>query len=271
MEIKTLFLITTILTNILTHPPKIVGHNGSSKGVPSSVEAYKSGITDYSYDGIHGVLKITKDGKYIISNDSIIRTKKGSKTIHNTDFQTLKNTQIIHKTDDKITVTICTLQEFLHLCKKNNVFPVIELRMENGLRSRDMSSFTGVMDLIRKNSLENKVIFTSHIRPILEYIKENYYNIKVFFLSTRMNDQKIKYVKKKKIATFVHVSHVNESFVREMKEVNLEVGVWGVKNREKYIKCAELGVDVVSVSGLKKNELPFMDNTNKKEENKSDL
>lgn len=238
--------------------PLLIGHRGGSDLLENSLEAFKSGIEDYGYDGIHGELKVTKDDQYVLSADESLGTATGKRmSIGETDLAKLKEGSITKRRLGKErTGTICTLEEMLQLCKEKNVIPVIELKWTKGITAVDMHNFKGVARLVEKYGLEDKVVFLSTLKPCLEHIKSNYPKFKCQYLTYLMNQAKFNWIEKNNMNPSIKHGAVNNEDVQKVRGNGMDVAVWGVNTEEDYMKYAKMGIYMLTVDKLKKSSLP---------------
>ena len=62
--------------------PKFVGHRGSYKGVMNTEEAFRNGVDYYGYDGLECDVRVTADGKYVISHDETTNAVGGNAPVY---------------------------------------------------------------------------------------------------------------------------------------------------------------------------------------------
>lgn len=256
MSLILLFL--SLLSLACSWRPLLIGHRGGSDQLENSLEAYRSGIDDYGYDGIHGELKVTKDDQYVLSADESLGTDKGARmSIGETELAKLKEGTITkRKHGQERSGTICTLEEMLRLCKEKQVIPVIELKWTKGITAVDMNNFKGVAELVEKYGLEDKVVFLSTLKPSLEHIKTHYPKFKCQYLTYLMNQAKFNWIEKNKMNPSIKHGAVNNDDVKKVRDNGMDVAVWGVNNEDDYMKYAKMGIYMLTVDKLKKSNLP---------------
>ena len=120
--------------------PKLVGHRGSLWGVENTKEAFENGAKK-GYDYLECDVKVAGDGTYIISHDDETKRLGGNLTIAKATIEQLK-AETYTQTRGGVTYTgkICTVAEYLDICKQFNVLPVIELKWATGINNNDQSN-----------------------------------------------------------------------------------------------------------------------------------
>ena len=148
-----------------------IAHRGSRVfgGVENTKEAFLGGVKAKAY-GLECDIRITKDGYIVIYHDPTLeRLTKEDNIYHNVSVNdlTLEQVQTINLfqtyNDHEYTGHICSFDEYLTICKENNIVPVIEFKWTNGIRSDnkdksifDYSNIDMVMNKI-KEYLKDKI------------------------------------------------------------------------------------------------------------------
>lgn len=253
---KKLILFLTLVSIVFSWKPLFAGHRGSYKGVANTVESYTNGIEIYGYTGLECDVRVTKDKKYVISHDESIKGNKGEMVITSTTLEELK-TNLITQTRGGITYTgyICTMEEYLRICKNKKAFPIIELKWTDGINSNDMSNFPGLVTLIKSYELESKVIFLTSMYKSLEYIRTKYPTFKCQYLMYTLSDERFEWSKKWKVNPSIEVGGFTIEDVEKVRKVGLEVATWCVNSKADYLKYAKMGVYMMTCDYLYPSEM----------------
>lgn len=237
--------------------PIFVGHRGGYTGVENTVESYRAGVDKYGYAGLECDVRVTKDNKYVISHDISIHGDKGEMVITEHTLEELKS-NLITQTRGGVTYTghICTVEEYLQVCKEKNAFPVIELKWTKGINSGDMSLFPGLVDLVKKYDLHLKAQWISFMDKALEHIKTNYPDFHLQFLLGSIKEKEFNWIEKWKINPSICNGGFTEKDVQKVKKLGCEVAVWTVNSINDYKKYGAWRVYMHTCDYLMAKDMP---------------
>lgn len=166
-------LLLTMLTLSINAQPILCGHRGSLWGVENTSEAFINGAKK-GYKYLECDVKVTGDGEYIISHDDNTSRLGGNLTIASATLAQLKaETYTQTRGGVKYTGQICTVAEYLQICKDHNVKPLIELKWATGINNNDCSKIPGLISLIDNYGFKQEAIILTSMKPCLEYIRTN--------------------------------------------------------------------------------------------------
>lgn len=237
--------------------PKFVGHRGSYKGVMNTAEAFRNGADFYHFDGLECDVRVTSDGEYVISHDETTNAVGGNLTVASATLAQLQ-AETYTQTRGGVTYTghICTIAEYLDICKEKNVFPVIELKWTTGINSNDMSNFPGLAKLIKDKGLADKVVILTSMKPSLEYVKTNYPEFKCQFLcSTGWNGAQ-EWCKTWNLTPSIQVGDFDIYAVKSYHDLGMEVAAWTVNSLATYKSVGGMGVTMMTCDYLVPSEMP---------------
>lgn len=152
----------------------IMAHQGGiglDTSVPSNTLNAFSNCAKYDFTGFETDVRKTSDGVFVITHD-VERTTTGGVTINinQTTYADLQNMQFYADSSIKIP----TLDETLKNAKINGMKVDIELK-----DSFSQSEINSICNLVKQNSMENHVVFSSFITTNLLYVRDIFPNIKV--------------------------------------------------------------------------------------------
>ena len=204
---KSLFLLLFILasTQIFAWKPIMIGHRGSRSGVENTKEAFINGIKNHGFKALECDVKVTADKKYICWHDdnianSIISNRNYDVSISTNNLAGLQSLTLAQSRKNTITgITtqytgvICTLQEFLQICKDYNVTPIVEIKYNPLNIKSDGSNFSGLSDIYNiianLDMLDKTVVLGTE--TMMEYYKNNHPNIQRMWLTNSITDAHI--------------------------------------------------------------------------------
>lgn len=240
--------------------PQFAGHRGSYKGVANTAEAYRNGVDFYGYAGLECDVRVTKDNEYVIMHDETTNSLGGSLTVANATLAELK-AETLSQTRGGVSYTgqICTVAEYLDICKEKNAFPIIELKWTTGINNNDMTNFPGLMALVKAKGLESKAIFLTSMKQSLEYIRTNYPDAKCQFLTGQAWGNHFDWCVEKKIEPSIQSGYFDLNTVKKFHDAGLKVACWTVNDAANYKKYAEMGIYMMTCDYLLPAEMEEVD------------
>ena len=237
--------------------PTVIGHRGSYKGVMNTVESYTNGVDYYGYQGLECDVRVTSDGYYVISHDETTNAVGGSLTVANATLAQLQ-AETYTQTRGGVTYTghICTVAEYLDICKEKNVIPIIELKWTTGINNNDMSKFPGLAALIEERELTEKAYILTSMRSSLEYVRRNYPALKCQFLCNSNWETYFDWIVQWGLMPSIEAGCFDKYTVKRFHDKGLEVAVWTVNSLANYNLYGEMGVSMMTCDYLVPSQMP---------------
>ena len=200
-----LLVFVCIAGNTFAWKPIMIGHRGSRSGVENTKEAFINGIKNHGFKALECDVKVTADKKYICWHDdnianSIISNRNYDVSIHTNNLAGLQDLALAQSRTNTITGiktsytgVICTLQEFLQICKDYNVTPIVEIKYNLLNIKSDGTNFSGLSDIYNiianLDMLDKTVVLGTE--TMMEYYKNNHPNIQRMWLTNSITDAHI--------------------------------------------------------------------------------
>ena len=240
--------------------PIFAGHRGGYTGVQNTVESYRNGVEKYGYSGLECDVRVTSDGKYVISHDETTNSLGGSLTVANATLDELK-AETLTQTRGGITYTghICTVDEYLDICVEKSVFPIIELKWATGINNNDMTNFAGLLDLVKAHKLESKAIFLTSMKQSIEYIRTNYPDLNCQFLTGQYWANHFDWCVKWKVTPSIQIGYFDIHTVKKFHDAGLKVAMWTVNSEANYTKYGNMGVYMMTCDYLYPSQMPELE------------
>lgn len=237
--------------------PTFIGHRGSYRGVMNTVESYTNGVDYYGYQGLECDVRVTLDGQYVISHDETTNAVGGSLTVASATLAQLQ-AENYTQTRGGVTYTgkICTVAEYLDICKNKNVIPVIELKWTTGINNNDMSKFPGLASLIEEKGLTDKAVILTSMRNSLEYVRTNYPALKCQFLCNSNWETHFDWIVKWGLTPSIEAGCFDKYTVKKFHDKGLEVAMWTVNSLANYKQYGQMGVAMMTCDYLMPSEMP---------------
>lgn len=259
---RLLFIVLAIATmiNASAWKPTFIGHRGSYRGVMNTVESYTNGVEYYGYQGLECDVRVTSDGYYVISHDETTEAVGGSLTVANATLAQLQ-AENYTQTRGGVTYTgkICTVAEYLDICKNYDVIPVVELKWTTGINNNDMSKFPGLAALIEEKGLTDKAVILTSMRNSLEYVRTHFPALKCQFLCNSNWSTHFDWIVQWGLTPSIQAGCLDKYTVKKFHDKGLEVAVWTVNSLANYKLYGEMGVAMITCDYLMPSEMPELD------------
>lgn len=251
----------TVLTLSSWAKPALVGHRGSLWGLENSVESFTNGaLKGYQY--LETDWKLTGDNQFVCSHDDDTKRLGGTKTLATSTLEELQSEELAQtRSGVKYTGRLCSAQEYLDVCRKYNVIPLIELKWTTGINSNDQSNIPKLIEFIEKNGFRNNCIILTSMKPCLEYIRTNYPDIKLQFLTGQYWPNHFDWCVKWNMDVDIQTGYFDKSTIDKFHEAGLKVNIWTANTNDNYLSYGNMGVDMITTDSLDPATLPALDPT----------
>ena len=164
-----------------------INHRGYSTTVPeNTLPAFRmSRLQGFKY--VETDVRFTSDGVAVLLHDNKVdRVSNGHGDITSMTFEQARQLDFgSWKSEEFKGVTIPSFAEFIDLCSKIGLEPVIELK--TGTRSQIHS----IVDIVSHYGLQNKSSYISFSRNLLSYVLDKNPNARVGFLCDKVTDETV--------------------------------------------------------------------------------
>lgn len=230
--------------------PKLVGHRGSGYGLENSAESFTNGV-ELGYDYLETDIKMTKDGQFVCAHDDDTSRLGGKLTIANSTLRELQD-ETLTQTRGGVEYTgqLCSLQEYLQIIKDANIGAVIELKWTTGINSKDQSNIPKLIAAIDSMGMRDKVIILTSMKPCLEYIRTNYPDMTLQFLTGQYWKSHFDWCVQWKIDADIQAGHFDRDAVDMYHNAGLLVNMWTTNDDEGYNTYSSMGCDFITTERL---------------------
>ena len=207
----------------------IMGHRGAAALEPENTLLSIERAIEIGVDAVEIDVHMSKDEELVVIHDSTVdRTTDGTGLVGS---YTLKEIKALDAGKGE---TIPTLQEVVDLIN-NKVTLVIELK-EEGTEKR-------VVDLVRKNNVEDNVYVISFWHRLVKTVKEMDRRIKTGVLFVGCPVDACIATQASADALVMKYTFINTEFVKIAHEGGLKVFVWNIDEPDLVKPHADMGVD----------------------------
>lgn len=228
---------------------KFIGHRGLSSNAPeNTIESFQQGATRRgAFWGIETDVHRTKDGYWVCMHDPTVdRTTDGTGAIKDLTLAQIKALTIDYGLNIGTYpgLKVPTFEEYLTICKKNSLVPIIELK---DTASYPESNYDSFVDLVKRKGFENKCVVISFEFNALEAIRKRSNRITLQYLVNTFNTAAIT-----QASTLtncgINAQHaqVTQALVEACHMKNMEVNAWTVNDYPIIEQLTEMGVDYIT-------------------------
>ena len=232
-----------------TKGPLYSAHSGVSRIAPENTIPSFELAGKLGYKLTEADVRVTADGQFVLLHDETLERMTGSLgKVQNMTLEQIKSLNVIggNRINEYMGTKIPTLEEFLYVCNKWNMTPVIELKQINN--DSDFNSF--VLILEQTGFLQNCAVI-SFSRYYLEKIREISNKIYVGLILGKITDDDLEFTQRLK-NSFVHVEYkeATASNIKLAHARNLKITTWTVNELIKVDKLVENGIDSITTDIL---------------------
>jgi glycerophosphoryl diester phosphodiesterase len=234
---------------------QFVGHRGSLYGLESSVESFSNGIK-LGYDYLETDVRVTADSCFVLSHDESTERLGGKLKVAEATLAELKAEELT-QTRGGYTYTghIATLGEMLDICRKGKVKPLIELKFATGINYTDQSLIPALIELIESKGFRHDCIILTSMKPCLEYIRKNYPDINLQFLTAKKWRENVDWCKSLTLDVDIQSDYVDAETVKLFHSNKAIVNIWTVNSYDDYCRFNAMGCDFITTDKLDAKQL----------------
>lgn len=250
-------VITDCLDPMEPRLPLLVGHRGCGYAVENTAEAFIRGA-EMGFNYLECDIRVTADTVFVISHDETTERLGGALKIADATLADLK-AEKYHQTRNGVDYsgsTICTLAEYLDICRHFGVLPVIELKWGTGVNNDDQSNMPRLVELIESKGFRNSCVILTSMKKCLDYLRANYPDMQLQFLTSQYWANHYDWTLENRLDVDVNHEYVTPELVGKYHGHDLLVNVWTVNTIAQYFKFTRMGVDFITTDRLSPRALP---------------
>lgn len=263
----------TVVAPITKNSAKFIAHRGLSAEAPeNTIKAYEL-AGGAGFWGAETDVRMTKDKKFILQHDLTFKRlcgvdkKPEDMTLSEIQKLTIKSGNKISKYKNvKSATSVATLEDYLTTCKKYNMVPVIEIKMEFVEYGNETTNDSR-MQAVTKNNMEDLYALTNQIMGNREYMFIAYdfetmvqmrkvlddnattsTNVKLQHVTNNPDQGMINYYKKRKIELDANCDKISLSDIKAFKDGGVNVGLWTVDDTERVADYIAQKVDYITTN-----------------------
>ncbi len=223
----------------------LVAHRGMRSVAPENTTASFTEAGKHGYWGAECDVYRTKDGVWIISHDShTYRMMDKSAFIEKKTYEELMDMNVdngvnIDKYED---LKICSLEEYLDICKKYNMTPVIELKGKN-----NTEYYSEIVKLANQFEV-NPVYISFHIENLQTMRRLT--QCKMYYLVQKISEDDIQDAKSIENCGIDFNGNKDKNFksdiIKKCQDAGLELGAWTINEEDALQKLEQYGITLIT-------------------------
>ena len=223
----------------------LVAHRGMRSVAPENTTASFTEAGKHGYWGAECDVYRTKDGVWIISHDShTYRMMDKSAFIEKKTYEELMDMNVdngvnIDKYED---LKICSLEEYLDICKKYNMTPVIELKGKN-----NTEYYSEIVELANQFEV-NPVYISFHIVNLQTMRRLT--QCKMYYLVQKISEDDIQDAKSIENCGIDFNGNKDKNFksdiIKKCQDAGLELGAWTINEEDALQKLEQYGITLIT-------------------------
>lgn len=223
----------------------LVAHRGMRSVAPENTTASFTEAGKHGYWGAECDVYRTKDGVWIISHDShTYRMMDKSAFIEKKTYEELMDMNVdngvnIDKYED---LKICSLEEYLDICKKYNMTPVIELKGKN-----NTEYYSEIVELANQFEV-NPVYISFHIENLQTMRRLT--QCKMYYLVQKISEDDIQDAKSIENCGIYFNGNKDKNFksdiIKKCQDAGLELGAWTINEEDALQKLEQYGITLIT-------------------------
>lgn len=223
----------------------LVAHRGMRSVAPENTTASFTEAGKHGYWGAECDVYRTKDVVWIISHDShTYRMMDKSAFIEKKTYEELMDMNVdngvnIDKYED---LKICSLEEYLDICKKYNMTPVIELKGKN-----NTEYYSEIVELANRFEV-NPVYISFHIENLQTMRRLT--QCKMYYLVQKISEDDIQDAKSIENCGIDFNGNKDKNFksdiIKKCQDAGLELGAWTINEEDALQKLEQYGITLIT-------------------------
>ena len=227
---------------------KVIAHRGLSGIEKENTCSAFVAAGNRSYYGVETDIHRTADGKFVINHDNDVFRATGEK-INTTDASLAVFESLVvfdrDGTKERNDLRLCSLENYLKICKKYEKHCVIELKTH--FTDEEIAR---IIDIIKSYDYIDSVTFISFCYENLTKVRSILPEQSVQFLFFEPSDEIFENMVKDKIDVDIFHAKLTKELLDKYHESGLKVNCFTVDKKEDAEKYAEWGVDFITTNIL---------------------
>lgn len=231
--------------------PRLIAHRGYRVGAPENTIPAFEMAGELGYWGMECDVQVTSDGVWIVNHDlTVDKMTDGTGNIADMTYAEIQSFTIDNGFNVGLypNTKLPTLDDFLYICKKYGVVPVIEIKVPR--KPYTTTDYDNFVSIVRRHGLEYNSIMISGGFDICMEIRNRSKTIVIHPLAliTQPNLDFVKSLGNASINT--DATKVTKQEVELAHSQGVSVGCFTAKTHNDLQRLIDMGIDFITVDGV---------------------
>ncbi|MBD5265826.1 MAG: hypothetical protein HDS44_02540 [Bacteroides sp.] len=244
LSILSLFLVLTGLSAVASDP-MLIGRRGCGYAVENSAEAYREGARR-GYKMMEAHVRLTADSVFVTSHDGKTDRLGGKMKIAGSTLADLRTERYAQQRDsgNYEGATICTVGEFLDICKESGTRPLLHLKTITK-DTKQCQFLTALASLIAEKGLTDQCVILTSEPDYIDYLMTHHPALGLQFQADAKWEERFDWSKARNLDVQIRADLVDADCVKRYHDSGAKVNVWTVNTPEDYARYKDMGVDYI--------------------------
>lgn len=241
--IASLLLASSALVSVNASDPVMIGRRGCGYAVENTAEAYHEGARR-GFTMMEAHVRATADSVFVTSHDGKTDRLGGHMKIAASTIADLRSETYSQQRDSATYSgsTICTVGEFLDICKEKGVAPLLHLKTFSK-DTKDCGHLSPLVGLIREKGMEGSCVILTSEPDYIEYLMATHPDIRLQYQADAKWQEMFEWSTARGLDVQIRADLVDADCVRRYHDAGVKVNVWTVNTPDEYSRLSNLGVD----------------------------
>lgn len=237
-------IIGTVLL-VQASEPMLIGRRGCGYAIENTADAYREGARR-GYKMMEAHVRATADSVFVTSHDGKTDRLGGKMKIAGSTIADLR-TERYTQTRDSATYEgsgICTVGEFLDICKESGVIPLLHLKTFSK-DTKDCGHLSPLAGLIADKEMTDRCVILTSEPDYIDYFMANHPELKLQFQADAKWQERFDWSCARKLDVQIRADLVDADCVKRYHDAGVRVNVWTVNTPDEYTRLKTCGVDYI--------------------------
>lgn len=225
-----------------------IAHRGLSGLELENTDSAFIAAANRGYFGIESDVRVTRDGRFVMfHDDTTARLSAKNLRIEKTDYKTLKNLDLIPQKNRTVGADfkIPELKDYLSICAAYGKIAVLELK-----EKIEPQYIKQIYSEVQKYYTHKNVIFISFNLENLQYLRREYPDSVIQFLTHNFDEKILKTLKLLKLDLDIHYAFCDKNVIDTCHKNGIKVNCWTVDQPADAERLIDYGVDYITTNIL---------------------
>ena len=208
----------------------LIGRRGCAGGVENSAEAYREAVKR-GYTMIEGHVRVTADSVFVTSHDGKTARLGGNLKVEQSTLPQLKTEVYTQTREDSVTytgATVCTVGEFLDICREGGAVAVLHLKtFPKGTHEGHLSDLVA---FVKSKIDPAKTIILTSEPAYIEYLQANHPEMPLMFQADGKWAERLDWCRERGLNVSVKKDFATPEMTKAYHDAGLKIAAWTVND-----------------------------------------